>query len=208
MLRFGVAFLLALSALFGQYKTAAAGAPGSDIPGPVAALMQKDGLSVQAADGKTLFQIWFRTELPKGAASAEENVNLTTVPHGALVGVVQYQAKGADRRGQTIKPGVYTLRYSMFPVNGEHQGVAPQRDFLLLTPASQDTDLASTPDFATLMKMSMKASGTPHPAVLSLSKDDASAQPGITKDGDTDWTIHSKIGDTPVALVVFGTYGG
>lgn len=207
MLKFSLSFLLALSAAFAQYKAVPAGAPNADIPAPLAGAMQKDGFRVQAADGKTLFEIWFRNEMPKAAPNSEENVTLNTIPHGALLGVIRYVAPGNDRRGQGMKPGIYTLRYSMFPVNGDHQGVAPQRDFLLMTRASDDQDPSATPDYATLTKASMKATGTPHPGVLSLSKDDGSAQPGLTKDSDTDWTIHSKIGDTPIALIVLGTFG-
>ncbi len=201
-------FLLTLSAALAQYKSVPAGAPGADIPGTLAAVLQKDGFRVQAADGKDLMEIWFRTELPKAAANSEENVTINTVPHGALFGVIRFVQPGKDRRGQSIKPGVYTLRYSMFPINGDHQGVAPQRDFLLMTPAAEDTDPAATPNYATLTKASMKASGTPHPAVLSLSKDDGPTPAGLTKDGDTDWTLHAKVGDLPVALIVVGTFGG
>lgn len=207
MLKFSLSFLLALSAAFAQYKAVPAGPPNADIPAPLAGVLQKDGFRVQDGGGKTLFEIWFRQDMPKTAPNSEENVTLNTVPHGALLGVIRYTAQGSDRRGQGIKPGVYTLRYSMFPINGDHQGVAPQRDFLLLTPAADDQDPAATPDYATLTKASMKASGTPHPAVLSLSKDDGSTPAGLTKDGDTDWTLHTKIGDTPIALIVLGTFG-
>ena len=58
-----------------------------------------------------------------------------------MLGVARFPAKYKDRRGQTIKPGVYTMRYGLFPVNGDHQGVAPQRDFLIPSPAALDDDL-------------------------------------------------------------------
>src|SRR5882762_5012164 len=69
-------------------------------------------------------------------------------------------SNGSDRRGQTIKAGVYTLRYGIMPVNGDHQGAAPQRDFVLMTPAADDKDLNATPNFEALVAMSRKASGT------------------------------------------------
>jgi hypothetical protein len=207
MSRLLVVFGLALSTAFAQYKAVPAGAPASDIPGPLAGGLQKDGFKVQSADGKDLFEIWFRGDVQKTAPNSEENVSINTVPHGALFGVIRFDQPGKDRRGQNLKPGVYTLRYSMFPITGDHQGVAPQRDFLLLTPAADDADPTATPNYSTLTKASMKASGTPHPAVLSLSKDDGSTPAGLTKDGDTDWTLHSKVGDIPVALIVIGTFG-
>ena len=55
--------------------------------------------------------------------------------------MIRLPERGADRRGQTIKPGVYTLRYGNYPQNGDHQGVEPQRDFLVLSPVAEDKDV-------------------------------------------------------------------
>jgi len=89
------------------------------------------------------------------------------------------------------------------PINGDHQGAAPQRDFLLMTPAAQDTDPNATPNFDTLVGMSRKASGTPHPAVLSFWKSDTDT-PGFAKQGDSDWVLQAKLGDTPIAIILVG----
>jgi hypothetical protein len=118
--------------------------------------------------------------------------------------VIRFNAAGSDRRGQRIQPGVYTLRYGIMPMNGAHQGAAPQRDFLLLTPAAEDGNLNSTPNFDTLVAMSRKASHTAHPAVLSFWKADTDS-PGFSQQGDSDWVLQSNVGDTPVAIIVVGT---
>ncbi len=55
------------------------------------------------------------------------------------------------------------------PTNGDHLGAAPQRDFAALVPAADDKDPTTMPDLDATIKMSTKASGTAHPAVLSLS---------------------------------------
>jgi len=110
--------------------------------------------------------------------------------------------------GQTIQPGVYTLRYSNYPVDGAHVGVAPQRDFVLLTPIANDADPNATPAFDALVQMSAKASGTPHPAVLSVETPAGSTFPEVTKEGDHDWVLNVKIGDLPLAIIVAGKYEG
>ena len=133
-------------------------------------------------------------------------MTLPNMPMGALLGVIRFDGHGSDRRGQTIQPGVYTLRYGIMPMNGNHQGAAPQRDFLLLTPAAEDRDLNAAPNFDALVAMSRKASGTPHPAVLSFWKADADS-PGFSQQGDTDWVLQSKVGDTPIAVIVAGAAG-
>ena len=43
-------------------------------------------------------------------------------------------------RGKVVKPGVYTLRYGQQPQNGDHLGISPFREFLLISPAAIDKD--------------------------------------------------------------------
>ena len=202
-----LSLLLLVSAAFGQYKTEAAGAPPSELDPAIVATLQKQGVKVLNGD-KLVCEIWFRNSLPTGGKGGEDNVTMTAVPHGSLLGAIRFPANGADRRGQTLKAGVYTMRFSMFPQNGDHQGVAPQRDFMLLSHAAEDKDVNATPNFEALVKMSQKASGTPHPAVFSFWKAEASAQPGIKLEGEHDWVLNAKIGDTPISMIVIGKAEG
>lgn len=194
--------LLGSLGVFAQYKEEPAGAPPSEVAPAIASALQQSGAKI-TNNGAAYCEIWFRTQKPAGPKSTEENVTLPNIPFGALLGVIRFDGNGADRRGQTIKPGVYTLRYGIIPVNGDHQGAAPQRDFLLMTPAADDRDLNAAPNFDALVAMSRKASGTPHPAVLSFWKAD-SATPGFSKQGDSDWVLQTKLGDTPIAVIVVG----
>ena len=139
-----------------------AGAAPPDLAPAFASLMSKQGYKVSGPSGPYC-EIWFRSSLPAGTKSSEDSVAFPTIPHGALMGAIRFPGQAADRRGQQIKAGTYTLRYSRYPVNGDHLGVAPQRDFLVLVPAGEDKDPNATPGFDELMAMSKKASGTPHP---------------------------------------------
>jgi len=202
MLKSLFVLIMAAGAAFSQYKLEPAGPPPADLPGSIAATLQKDGTKV--AGSGLVCEIWFVSKAPAGPKTTEEAVSLPTIPQGALLGALRFPGKGSDRRGQTIKPGVYTLRYSLQPVNGDHQGVAPQRDFLVMVPAADDTKPGDIPNIDDLMKMSRKASGTPHPAVLSMSSSSNAAFPELKKEGDSDWALHAKIGDTAVAVIVIG----
>ena len=193
---------MAAGAAFSQYKVEPAGPPPAGLPGSIAATLQKDGSKV--AGGAPVCEIWFVSTAPSGPKTTEEAVSLPTIPQGALLGALRFPGRGSDRRGQTIQPGVYTLRYSLQPVNGDHQGVAPQRDFLVMIPAADDTKPDAIPNIDDLMKMSRKASGTPHPAVLSMSSSANGAFPELKKEGDSDWVLHAKIGNLPVAVIVVG----
>lgn len=197
---------IAAATLFAQYKTEPAGAPPAEVSALAAALAPQ-GIKISKPDGSELLTLWLAAKAPTGAP-VEQNVTLPGVPHGVLLGVASYPKRASDRRGQQIKPGVYTLRYSYYPMNGDHQGAAPQRDFLLLSPAAIDTDPAAKPAFDPLMDMSRKASGTPHPLVLSIWKDDSGAAAGIEAVGEFDQVVHAKIGDLPVSIIVVGKAEG
>ena len=198
-------FVLAAGVAFAQYKMEPAGAPPSELAPAFASTLDASGSKILAKDGSIFCEVWFRKTAPSGPKSTEENVVLPTIPQGALLGVIRFPGQGADRRGQTMKPGIYTLRYSTYPVDGAHQGVAPQRDFALMVPAAEDKDPESKPNYDELINMSRKASGTPHPAVLSLTTPMDNAKiPSFDKEGENDWTLNVKIGDLPVAIILVG----
>ena len=198
-----VALLLTATAWGQQYSADKAGPPPSEVASGIDKALDKMGFQI-SNNGAAYCEIWLRTSLPSGPASTEQNVTLPNVPIGTLLGVIRFDGNGFDRRGQTIKPGVYTLRYGIMPTNDTHHGAAPQRDFLLMTPAAEDRDLNATPNSDALTTMSRKASLTAHPAVLSFWKA-ATDAPGFSQQGDTDWVLEAKVGDTPIAIIVAGT---
>jgi len=203
-----LAVVLCAGSALAQYKVEPAGTPPPELDAAIVAALQKDGTKIVAANGSAVCEIWLRTSVPSGPKASEEGVSLPTIPHGALLGAMRFTARGSDRRGQMLKPGVYTLRFSYYPADGNHQGAAPQRDFLILSLAASDKDPDATPSFEALMDMSRKASGTPHPASLSFWKADTDFKPGFEKMGDNDWVLQTKIGDTPIAIILIGQYVG
>ena len=62
----------------------------------------------------------------------------------------------------------------------------------------------ATPGFDDLVKLSTKASGTPHPAVLSMSSSSNTTFPELKKEGENDWALHVKLGDTPIEVILVG----
>ena len=195
---------MAAGLAYPQYKLEPAGPPPSDLPPAIAGALQKDGFKIVAGSGTAFCEVWFRSTAPSGPKSTEDGVTLPTIPQGSLLGALRFPARGADRRGQNIKPGVYALRYALQPVNGDHQGVAPQRDFMVMVPAVDDPGPDAKPSFDDLMKLSRKASGTPHPAVLSMSASSNATFPELKKEGENDWALHTKIGDLPVEVILVG----
>jgi hypothetical protein len=202
------AALAAAFSIYAQdYKLEPIDAAPPPLPATYAAVIfQRPGFRVVGPNGAWC-EVWFRNSIPAGPKPGDSSISFG-IAQGTLLGVLRFPGQGADRRGQVIQPGVYTLRYSNYPVDGAHQGVAPQRDFALLTPLAGDPDPNATPNFDSLVQMSGKASGTPHPAVLSLETPADAKFPSLSKEGDHDWVLNVKVGDLQIAVIVAGKYEG
>jgi len=127
---------------------------------------------------------------------------------GEFVGIMHLPMAGSDFRCQSIKPGYYTMRYALIPQDGNHMGVSPNRDFVLLTPVSADADPAKAVGFNDLVKLSKQASGTNHPAVISLAAATAQNFPSVGQDDQGHWMLQVKLptssGELPFALILVG----
>jgi len=210
-LRVPAAFLfcsaLLSTSLHAQYKMDAA---GSTAPAEISAAAVKDlqspGMKILTPAGQVFCEVWFAKTAPTGGTSTEADVTLPTVPTGSLLGVIQFPAKGNDRRGQVIPAGTYTLRYVLMPVNGAHLGAAPQRDFVAMLPAKADGGASVKMSLDEVVAASTKVSGTAHPAVLSIAP--GSGKSGFAKEGNHDWTLNTKVGDLPIAIILVGQAEG
>jgi len=89
------------------------------------------------------------------------------VESGTLAGAIRVSGAFKEIRGKVVAPGVYTLRYGQQPQNGDHLGISPYRDFLLLSPASVDKD-PKVLGFDGVVGLSKHVIGTSHPASLSI----------------------------------------
>ncbi len=194
-------FFAALTAFSQDYKLEPIATAAPELPAAYAAEIAGQGYRVNGPSGPWC-EVWFRKAIPTGAKPSDQTVALP-IAQGTLLGVIRFPKAGADRRGQNLKPGVYTLRYSTFPPDGAHQGVAPQRDFALITPIGSDPDPKAMPEFEKLVAQS-KLGGTAHAAVFSLEPPQGTTFPAVTKEGEHDIVLNVKVGDLPIAIIVAG----
>lgn len=155
-------------------------------------------------------ELWFCKTIPSRPKDASADAVYDRLVPSSLIGVLHFVNPATDYRGQSIAAGFYTLRYALMPNDGNHLGVAPSRDFLLLIPVKADPGPDSIPKEADLMALSRQAAGTKHPAPMSLVPAEAGTAPGITKDdeGHSIFTtsLHLTSGEEmPFAVVVKGT---
>jgi hypothetical protein len=150
-----------------DYKAAAAEqALPDEVAAEIGKLMAPQATKV--TNGKrTLCEIWLRNAVPVQADFAPSDTVLYSFEPGQLVGVIRFPRKVTDFRNQEIAAGVYTLRYGLQPVDGNHVGTSETRDFLLLSPAREDKDPAKL-EMEGLYKFSRDAAETTHPAIMPL----------------------------------------
>ncbi len=172
-----------------------------------------------SGEKRALCEIWLRRDWPTQAGFTPSQSVLYPFEMGELIGVIRFPKKVTDFRGQDIAAGVYTLRFGLQPVDGNHVGTSETRDFLLLVPASQDMSPAKI-DKEDLFKESKEASATTHPAILTLlavpAEIDAQAVPAMQHDeGRELWSVvlkgttlaNEKVGSQLINFVVVGKAG-
>ena len=170
--------------------------------------LDSKGWRVSLADG-AYCDIWLRASVAAGKTDQPGAV-YTSLGESSLIGVITFTKATTDFRGQSIKPGSYTLRYEIHPTDGNHMGISPIRDFLVMLPVAFDTDPDAKFKFEELTKASTKVTGTNHPGVLSLVQiDSAPSAPKVEADESNhvvfSAALKSQSGNMiPIAFVVKG----
>lgn len=144
-------------------------APPEEIATVIRDSLETKAVRVLDGQGEPLADVWLRQGVPaRGKPAGSEGAVLFPVLEvGQLIGIVRFQEESYDYRDQPIAPGLYTLRYGLQPINGDHLGVSTYRDYVMLVPAQDETDL-ETIEQETLDVISADAAMTNHPAVYLL----------------------------------------
>ena len=171
--------------------------------------LEPKGYRVSLADGTVLCEIWLRGGIANGKNDAQ-GAAYTWLTESTLLGVVTFPKASVDFRKQAIRPGSYTLRYALHPLDGNHMGISPIRDFLLLMPLAADQNPDAKYKFEELVALSKKASGTNHPNTISLvSPEGISTWPSVIQDEYGHLVFAAKVktatgAESPIAFVVKG----
>jgi len=198
-------------------------APPSSVSPEISAVLNPEGFRVLDGEGKPFADIWLRKTIPATTRPAGPSgvIQFPFLAEGELLGVLQLVSEGHDYRDQTIAKGVYTLRYGLQPVNGDHLGVSPFRDYALLLPATKDKSIASLPR-KQLETQSAESAGSSHPAVffmLAVPPSAAAKSPSMIHDEEKNtWRVVVPLslaikGETtpathPVSIIVVGASEG
>lgn len=195
---------LALAALFLFFTPLLLAAPAGKVEpiGPLTDSAASDGLKkaveptgyrVLLDDGSEWCRIWLRAATPASGKTEVEGALFPQLTESTLIGVISFTKPATDYRGQAVQPGLYTLRYELLPNDGNHLGVADNRDFALLVRAADDPDPAANFDFKQLVALSRKATGAAHPGPINLVQPASDAVPTVSNDGQGHWIFANKL---------------
>ena len=188
--------------LFGaSFSMEKAAAPEGVSP-ELAAVVAAEGVAVKSG-GKVVAEYWGRKTPFEGTPSSGFGIRYDTIPEGALIALVHFTEEGHDFREQGIPAGWYTLRYALHPEDGNHMGVAPSRDFAVMTPADQDAEVAKNYNFDGLVELTKKV-GNPHPTVARLELPEGSDGPNLWENDYQHWVLDLPVADDVVGIVVYG----
>jgi hypothetical protein len=180
----------------------------TSVPDALRQVLDSRGYRVLLDDGSTACELWLRKNVPVQPKKDSQDVIYTQLAESTLVGVLHFPKAGSDFRGEAIPAGFYTLRYALLPDDGNHLGVAPNRDFLLLIPAASDADPKVSFKSQELNALSRTATGTKHPGPLSMASPTGTT-PAVSKDDQDHWIFSAAMKlasgeELPFALVVKG----
>jgi hypothetical protein len=168
--------------------------PPKDLSEAVRALLDNKAMSV-FDDTKLLCTVWACKSLESKATADETKAGLkyANFEETTVVGAVKFPEQWIDYRKQKIKPGVYTLRLGLQPMDGDHQGTAPFNDFLLLSPADKDKK-PEVVEAKEMHDLSAKSVGRKHPGIMLLfpNKKPADA-PAVEAKPKEHWTLNFQV---------------
>jgi len=183
-----------------------------EVSDEIAARMSDSGYRVIRGTSRTAAEIWLAKDLELDPDFEPSATRLYPFSPGQLIGVLHFSRRGSDFRDQSISSGWYTLRFQLQPVDGNHVGTSPTRDFLVVVAADQDeADKEWDPD--ELNEASAEVAGSTHPAMLCLQLASEGDEPKMVHLESMDWwmlhtvakgTAGGETKNVPIDIVVAG----
>lgn len=175
----------------------------------IKAALAPEGYRVYLPNTLECCQVWLASKVAENK-KPESAATYPKFSRSEFLGVITFPKGGVDFRGQSIRPGSYAMRYELIPNDGNHMGVAPNPDFVLLTPLSADSDPDANYTLDELVKLSSQAAGSSHPAAFEMMPPVEGVVPSVTQTDDG-WIVFTGNVTTdsgatvPVSIVVKGS---
>jgi hypothetical protein len=180
----------------------------------------KDGLehkSYQLSDGDGMFfEIWLAKEIKVGEEKETIKKTLDTVDSISLLGaMIVHKEERYDFREDPMDLGLYVLRLSLQPQDGNHMGTAPFDTFAILIPHEMDKMVLELMDHDEMVDIASEPTAAEHPPILSMQPMDSNEGefPRLGEHDEEEWffmclQLPGKAGDKEVKIPVHLIFEG
>ncbi|MCH7918144.1 MAG: hypothetical protein IIC50_09160 [Planctomycetes bacterium] len=129
-------------------------------------------VSHQISDNKGLFfEFWFVKEIPLRGFADTTQKTMNKINEISLLGaaiVYENKEEYTDFREDPIDPGLYVMRLSLQPQDGNHLGTSPYDTFAILIPYKKDAEVLEFMDPEVMVEIAGEDTPAEHPPILSL----------------------------------------
>lgn len=202
--------LLSVSFAVAQPKVEKIGAFSGETSQKVKSALQAEGYRVYLPNTLVGCEIWLAKSVALAKRDDAKDAMYPDFADSEFLGVITFPkgSSAADFRGQPVRAGSYTMRYQLLPDDGNHMGVSPNPDFVLLIPIASDQDPAAEYAFGKLVELSASSARSSHPAAFLMTSAE-SGEPSVTQTDDGWVVFHGAIESNgkkvPVSIVVKGS---
>jgi hypothetical protein len=141
--------------------------PPAEVAESLRAALQDDCITLSNSDGPA-FQIWLVKTVPLSSKPAAPIHSLECLKETTYLGIIRLPKAIKDFRNDFVAAGVYTMRFAIQPVDDDHSGTAPSRQFVLLTKVAFDTSPDGISTHDALVKASKKETAATHPSPMHI----------------------------------------
>jgi hypothetical protein len=168
--------------------------PPSQLDPAIRSQLQRSCVQLLNTD-KPVYEFWFCSELTLTSKPGSTAKALDSLKQSVLLGAVRVTSAQRDYRDDELPSGIYTLRFTLQPTDGNHLGTSEFSYFAALTPAKLDTKPDGITDYKSLVKASSKETSTEHPVILSLrpASSEAGAVPQLSEPAPEHKSVRVKV---------------
>lgn len=180
------------------------------VPAAVKAQLSATGVRVINESGAAYAEVWLGKAVAAEAKPPNADITYAGISDGTFLGVWRYVAQGLDYRGHPVLAGLYSMRYALMPLDANHLGSFPYRDFILLVPLDADQNPQVTLKWEEVVALSKKAApGASHPAILPMVPAEGAGEATLVKNDQGQYLLRTAVSlksgaSLPIQFVVIG----
>ena len=190
-------------------------APPEELSDGIKSALEHKSYQLSNEDGM-FFEIWLAKEIPVEAEKETNKKTLEEIETITLLGaIIVHKEERYDFREDPIDLGLYVLRLSLQPQDGNHMGTAPFDTFAILIRNELDAEVLELMDHDDMVDLASEDTVAEHPPILGLHamESDEGEFPRLAESDEEEWfflclQFPGKVGDKNIKVPVHLIFEG